>query len=64
MSGFSLAYVRKAITGAVAAAAAAIVSANVDGTITNDEWKAALAAFVAGGVAVYYVPNRKDNRND
>jgi hypothetical protein len=59
-----IAYIRKAITGGVAAAVATFVTANADGDITNAEWGGIAGAFIAGAIAVYLVPNRRYTEPD
>lgn len=56
--------VRKAVAGGFTAATAAIVTAAQDGTITAAEWLTVALAAVAGGWAVYRVPNAPADPGD
>lgn len=63
-----IAKVRKAITGGVAAAAAAFGTANADGIVTDAEWGGVTGALIIGFITVYLVPNASaaeaDQRGD
>lgn len=53
-----LAWIRKAITGAVTTGAAALFSRAADGHLDTDDWIFIAGSFVVGGVAVFLIPNR------
>jgi len=52
----TLAHVRKALTGALAGAVAAIAAAAPDG-VTGTEWLTIAIAAVVAGYAVWQIPN-------
>ena len=54
-----IAYYAKAVAGGLAAGAAALSAALVDGNVSNSEWFTIVVAVVAGTGLVAWIPNAK-----